>query len=81
MLHVLRHTAAVHMAKAGGPIGEISQYLGHGNVQITATVHARFSPQHLSRAAKALNFEKMRKVRRTSEHDAPARTFRFISCG
>ena len=62
-LHVLRHTAAVHMAEAGVPMAEISQYLGHSNVQITASVYARFSPQHLSRAAEALNFGEVRKVR------------------
>lgn len=61
-LHVLRHTAAVHMAEAGVPMEEISQYLGHSNVQITATVYARFSPQHLSKAAEALNFGEVRKV-------------------
>lgn len=62
-LHVLRHTAAVHMAEAGVPMAEISQYLGHSNVQITASVYARFSPQHLSKAAEALNFGEVRKVR------------------
>lgn len=61
-LHVLRHTAAVHMAEAGVPMEEISQYLGHSNVQITAAVYARFSPQHLSKAAEALNFGEVRKV-------------------
>lgn len=62
-LHVLRHTAAVHMAEAGVPMAEISQYLGHSNVQITASVYARFSPQHLSRAAEALEFGEVRTVR------------------
>ncbi len=41
---------------------EISQYLGHSNVQITASVYARFSPQYLPRAAEALNFGEVRKV-------------------
>jgi len=61
-LHVLRHTAAVHMAEAGVPMEEISQYLGHSNVSITFSTYARFSPQHLSRAAEALNFGEIRKV-------------------
>lgn len=61
-LHVLRHTAAVHMAEAGVPMEEINQYLVHSNVQITSSVYARFSPQHLSRAAEALNFGEVRKV-------------------
>ncbi|MHA6324552.1 tyrosine-type recombinase/integrase [Roseivivax sp. CAU 1753] len=54
--HVLRHTAAVHMAEAGVPMDEISQYLGHSETRITAAVYARFSPSHLMRAAKALEF-------------------------
>jgi integrase len=59
-LHTLRHSAAVHMAEAGVPMDEISQYLGHSNVQITSSVYARFSPQHLSKAAGALEFGQIR---------------------
>ena len=55
-IHTPRHTAAVYMAEAGVPMDEISQYLGHSNVQITSSVYARFSPQHLSKAAGALEF-------------------------
>lgn len=60
--HVLRHTAAVHMAEAGVPMDEISQYLGHSNTRVTASVYARFSPEHLRRAADVLDFAKVRKV-------------------
>jgi len=60
--HVLRHTAAVHMAEAGIPMDEISQYLGHSNVGVTARVYARFSPDHLRKAADVLDFTKIRKV-------------------
>lgn len=52
--HVFRHTAAVWMAEAGVPMEEISQYLGHSNVEITRRVYARFSPEYLRRAANAL---------------------------
>lgn len=52
--HVLRHTAAVHMAEGSVPISEIAQYLGHSNEAITYKVYARFSPEHLRRAAAAL---------------------------
>jgi integrase len=62
-LHTLRHSAAVHMAEAGVPMDEISQYLGHSNVGITASVYARFSPQHLSKAAGALEFGTVRSVK------------------
>ena len=53
--HVFRHTAAVWMAEAGVPMEEISQYLGHSNVEITRRVYARYSPDHLRKAADALN--------------------------
>jgi len=56
--HVLRHTAAVHMAEAGVSMDEIAQYLGHSETRITAAVYARFSPSHLMQAAKALEFGK-----------------------
>lgn len=52
--HVLRHTAAVWMAEAGTPMDEIAQYLGHTDSRITARVYARYSPAHLSKAARAL---------------------------
>jgi len=54
--HVLRHTSAVHMAEAGVPMSEISQYMGHSNTSITERVYARFSPDHLRHAADVLDF-------------------------
>ena len=54
--HVLRHTSAVHMAEAGIPMSEISQYLGQSNTSITERVYARFSPDHLRGAAEAVDF-------------------------
>lgn len=55
--HVLRHTAAVHMAEAGISMDEIAQYLGHSDTRITASTYARYSPEHLRKAAKALEFD------------------------
>ncbi|MEC8628937.1 MAG: site-specific integrase [Pseudomonadota bacterium] len=55
--HVLRHTAAVHMAEAGIPMDEIAQYLGHSDTRITASTYARYSPEHLRKAASALDFD------------------------
>lgn len=52
--HVLRHTAAVHLAEAGTPMSEISQFLGHSNSRVTERVYARYSPDYLRRAASAL---------------------------
>ncbi|MCB1958300.1 MAG: site-specific integrase [Rhodocyclaceae bacterium] len=55
--HVLRHTAAVHMAEAGVSMDEIAQYLGHSDTRITASTYARYSPEHLRKAANALEFD------------------------
>lgn len=54
--HVLRHTAAVHMAVAGRPMERISQYLGHSSVDVTRRVYARFAPDHLKEEAAVLDF-------------------------
>jgi len=61
--HVFRHTAAVHMAEAGVPMSEISQYLGHSNVQVTERVYARYSPDHLRKAADVVDFTAVRSVK------------------
>ncbi|WP_247997301.1 tyrosine-type recombinase/integrase [Brucella tritici] len=52
--HVFRHTSAVWMAEAGVPMEEIAQYLGHKNANITRRVYAKYSPDHLRKAAEAL---------------------------
>lgn len=54
--HVLRHTAAVWMAEAGVPMAEIAAFLGHADSRITERVYARFSPDHLRQAARALEW-------------------------
>ena len=52
--HDLRRTAGRFMAEAGVPIEEIAQYLGHANPNITRGTYAKFSPDHLRKAAGAL---------------------------
>lgn len=52
--HTLRHSAACLMAEGGVPISEISQYLGHSNSATTERVYARYSPDYLQRAGRAL---------------------------
>lgn len=52
--HVFRHTAAVWLAEAGVPMTEIAQYLGHSNPSVTYRVYAKYSPDHLRKAASAL---------------------------
>lgn len=61
--HVLRHTAAVHMAAAGVPMSKISQYLGHSNTATTERIYARYAPDHLADAAAALEFGQLRVVK------------------
>ena len=55
--HMLRHTAAVHMAESEIGMEEIAQYLGHSDVETTRRVYARFSPTYLRNAAKTLEIE------------------------
>jgi len=57
--HMLRHSAAVHMAEEGVPMSEISQYLGHSDTRITEQIYARFSPDYLRRAAAALEYDEL----------------------
>ena len=52
--HILRHSAARAMAEAGVPMPEIAAYLGHTSSRVTERVYARYSPQYLRKAAKAL---------------------------
>ena len=52
--HVLRHTAASWMAEAGIPMSEIAAVLGHRDSRTTERVYARFSPEYLQRAVRAL---------------------------
>jgi integrase len=52
--HILRHSAAVHMAESGVPMAEIAQFLGHSSESVTFRTYARFSPSYLQRAAAAL---------------------------
>jgi integrase len=54
--HVFRHTAAVWMAEDDQSMEEIAQFLGHRDVSVTRRVYARYSPEHLKRAAKSLEF-------------------------
>jgi len=62
--HMLRHSAAIHMAEEGVGMEEIAQMLGHSNVNVTRNVYARFSPDYLGRAAAALEFDDLGPRRR-----------------
>lgn len=60
--HVLRHTSAVHMAEAGVPMPQISQFLGHSNTSVTERTYARYSPDYLQDAAEILDFTTVKKA-------------------
>jgi integrase len=51
--HVLRHTAATHMARAGVPIWKIAGVLGN-SVEMVARVYAKHSPDTLKEAVNAI---------------------------
>lgn len=55
--HVLRHSAATWMAEDGVSMEEIAQYLGHRDVATTRRIYARFTPDHLRRAAESLELD------------------------
>jgi integrase len=52
--HVFRHSSASWMAEEGIPMAEIAQFLGHSDSRLTERIYARFSPNHLRKAAAAL---------------------------
>ena len=52
--HVLRHSAAVALAESGISMAEIAQILGHTNPTVTFKTYARFSPDFLRKAMRAL---------------------------
>lgn len=51
--YTLRHTGAVWKAEDGVPMAELGQLMGHEDMQTTFAHYARFSPDHLRRAANA----------------------------
>lgn len=63
--HDLRRTAGRFMAESGVSIDEIAQYLGHTNPNVTRSTYAKFSPDHLRKAAGSLELGGIRLVQRT----------------
>lgn len=52
--HLLRHSAAVHMAEDSVDMEVIRQFLGHSSIETTRKIYARYSPTYLAKAAAAL---------------------------
>lgn len=45
--HVLRHTAAVHLAATGVSMRRIAQFLGHSDSATPEVVYTMFAPDHI----------------------------------
>jgi integrase len=60
--HLLRHSAACHMAEAGVPMEAVAQFLGHSDVSVTRTIYAKFSNEFLQDAAQALELDDARET-------------------
>lgn len=52
--HVLRHTCATRMARAGVRMEKIQQMLGHSSIAITSGIYAHWHPDWLADAAQTL---------------------------
>lgn len=52
--HCIRHSSASWMAEAGIPMSEIAAVLGHRDSRTTERIYARYSPEYLQRAVRAL---------------------------
>lgn len=52
--HVLRHTCGTWLAQAGVPLWDVAGYLGHTQAR-TTELYAHHSPDHMGRAAAALD--------------------------
>ncbi|MGI4959626.1 MAG: tyrosine-type recombinase/integrase [Janthinobacterium lividum] len=51
--HILRHTHASRLARAGVPMLAIASQLGHANVAITQKHYAHLTPDHVAQAVRA----------------------------
>jgi len=68
--HVLRHSAAVHMAEDGTDMEEIRQFRGHSDIEVTRRIYAGFSPKYLRKAASALEFDDLGSLNQRALHVA-----------
>ncbi len=45
--HLLRHSRAIQMIRAGAPIHIVQQHLGHKTISTTMNIYGMFKPEHL----------------------------------
>jgi integrase len=51
--HILRHTHASRLARAGVPMQVIAEQLGHADIRITAKHYAHLAPSHVADTIRA----------------------------
>lgn len=52
--HLIRHSAASHLAEMGRPMEEIQAFLGHKDQKVTREIYAEYSPEYLREVATGL---------------------------
>lgn len=62
--HDLRRTAASWMVMAGVPLQQVAHYLGHKSTRMVEQVYGHFAPDYLSDAAKAVDLQLLRPVKK-----------------
>ena len=53
--YTIRHTVAAEMRKRGVPVWEVAGFLGHSSGYKTTERYAKFGPDHLASAARAID--------------------------
>ena len=51
----MRHTVASEMRKRGVPVWEVAGFLGHSSGYKTTERYAKYGPDHLSQAVRAID--------------------------
>jgi integrase len=53
-IHILRHTVASRMLKAGVPMSVIASHLGHANTRMTEKHYAHLAPSHVAEVVRGM---------------------------
>jgi hypothetical protein len=53
--YTIRHTVAAEMRKRGVPVWEVAGFLGHSSGYRTTERYAKFGPDHLAEAVRAID--------------------------
>lgn len=55
--HLIRHSAAAHLAEMGRPMEEIQAFLGHKDQKVTREIYAEYSPEYLREVTSGLEIK------------------------